>query len=160
MEFAVIDEGAVPKGVAGVGRADLEGLDLQEGAHVRLYRDAAPEQGCDLTVRGRKDVRRRLIALHADDRAALGVVPTTSRDVLPAHVPRLTREERVTLEDPSNPAPGADAFRWFFYAASPPSSATRHSLSNVRALQKEFAVKLRNVDSLLTIYAGIDSCSP
>ena len=39
---------------------------------------------------------------------------------------------------PATPAPGADAFRWFFYASSPPWSTTRHSLSNVRALQKEF----------------------
>ena len=160
MEFAVIDEAAVPKGTARVGRDDLEGLDLQEGAHVRVYRDGSSEQGCDLVVRGRRELRRRLIALHADDRAALGVVPTTTRDVLPAQVSRLTREERVTLEDPSNPAPGADAFRWFFYAASPPSSATRHSLSNVRALQKEFPVKLRNVYSFFTIYAGIDSFDP
>ena len=37
------------------------------------------------------------------------------------------------LDDP----PGADAFRWFFYASSPPWSNTRHALSNVRALQKE-----------------------
>ena len=54
-------------------------------------------------------------------------------------VPRLPADQRVTLEDPATPAPGADAFRWFFYAASPPWSATRHALSNVRALQKEFA---------------------
>ncbi|HEV3192675.1 MAG TPA: class I tRNA ligase family protein, partial [Polyangiaceae bacterium] len=160
MEFAVTEEPTVPKGVALIGRDDLEGLDLQDGAQVRLYRDDAPERGLDVVLRGRKDLRRRLIALHADDRAALGVVPATSRDILAAQVPRLTREERVTLEDPSTPAPGADAFRWFFYAASPPSSATRHSLSNVRALQKEFAVKLRNVYSFFTIYAGIDSFDP
>ena len=58
------------------------------------------------------------------------------------------------------PRPGADAFRWFFYASSPPWSATRHSLSNVRALQKEFAVKLRNVYSFFTIYANIDGFDP
>jgi isoleucyl-tRNA synthetase len=75
-------------------------------------------------------------------------------------VGRLPTEQRVTLEDPSVPAPGADAFRWFFYASSPPWSATRHSLANVRALQKEFAVKLRNVYSFFTIYANIDEFDP
>jgi len=88
------------------------------------------------------------------------VLPTSTADVVPAGVPRLPPEERVFIEDPSTPAPGADAFRWFFYAASPPWSATRHSLSNVRALQKEFAVKLRNVYSFFTIYAHIDGFVP
>jgi isoleucyl-tRNA synthetase len=60
------------------------------------------------------------------------------------------------VEDESTPAPGADAFRWFFYAASPPWSNTRHSLTNVRLLQKDFQVKLRNVYSFFTIYANID----
>src|SRR5205814_7902600 len=90
----------------------------------------------------------------------LGVIPTSTHDVPPVEVPRLPAEERVYLEDPAQPAPGADAFRWFFYASSPPWSATRHSLSNVRALQKEFAVKLRNVYSFFTIYANIDGFDP
>ena len=79
----------------------------------------------------------------------------------PVEVPRLPRERaRLASSDPATPAPGADAFRWFFYASSPPWSATRHSLSNVRALQKEFAVKLRNVYSFFTIYANIDGFDP
>ncbi|MBV9948177.1 MAG: class I tRNA ligase family protein, partial [Myxococcales bacterium] len=41
-----------------------------------------------------------------------------------------------------------------------PWSATRHALSNVRALQKEFAVKLRNVYSFFTIYANLDGFRP
>ena len=75
-------------------------------------------------------------------------------------VPWLPPAERVTVRDPSSPAPGADAFRWFFYASNPPWNATRHSLSNVRALQKEFLVKLRNVFSFFTIYANIDGFDP
>ncbi len=70
--------------------------------------------------------------------AALGVDAHVDADVKPVEVPRLPADERVTIEDPSSPAPGADAFRWFFYASNPPWSNTRHSLSNVRALQKEF----------------------
>jgi isoleucyl-tRNA synthetase len=160
MDFAVIDDDAALRGVALIGREDLDGLDLEDGARVRVYREDAPAEAKDLVLRARKDLRRRVIALHAEDRAALGVLPASSRDVMPSQVPRLARETRVTVEDPSRPAPGADAFRWFFYAASPPWSATRHSLSNVRSLQKEFAVKLRNVYSFFTIYANIDGFDP
>lgn len=79
---------------------------------------------------------------------------------MPVEVPRLPAEQRVTLEDTTRPAPGADAFRWFFYASSPPWSNTRHSLKNVRMLQKDFIVKLRNVYSFFTIYANIDGWDP
>jgi isoleucyl-tRNA synthetase len=159
MDFAVVDSQAAP-GVALIGRDDLDGLDLQDGARIHVYRADAPKERLELVVQVRKDLRRRLVALHADDRAKLGVLPTSTIDLSPVHVPRLPREERVVVEDPTTPAPGADAFRWFFYAASPPWSATRHSLSNVRALQKEFAVKLRNVYSFFTIYALIDGFDP
>ncbi len=156
MDFAVIDDAAAVEGVALMGREDLEGLDLTDGARVRVYREDAPGEAKDLVVRPRKDLRRRVVVLHATDRAALGVLPASSRDVIPSQVPRLPHEERVTVEDPLTPAPGANAFRWFFCASSPPWSATRHSLSNVRSLQKEFSVKLRNVYSFFTIYANID----
>jgi isoleucyl-tRNA synthetase len=148
------------KGVALVGRDDLDGLDLQDGARVRVYRGDAPGRFLELKLQAGKKLRRRLVVLHEDDRAALGVLPTSTADVLPVAVPRLPAEERVVIEDPATPAPGADAFRWFFYASSPPWSATRHSLSNVRALQKDFAVKLRNVYSFFTIYANIDGFDP
>jgi len=160
MEFAVLDDPSAKKGVALVAREDLDGLDMQEGAKVRLYRADARDQGIDVVAQIGKKLRRRVVVLHPDDRAALGVLPTSVTDVAPVGVPRLPSEERVVIEDPSTPAPGADAFRWFFYAASPPWSATRHSLSNVRALQKEFAVKLRNVYSFFTIYANIDGYAP
>ena len=174
MEFGVLDgtSPAVPergrnldganakKGVALIGRDDLDGLDMQEGAAVRVYRGDAPDRKVDLVLQASKKLRRRVVVLHADDRAALGVIPTSTADVSPVGVPRLPREERVVLEDPATPAPGADAFRWFFYSASPPWSGTRHSLENVRSAQKEFSIKLRNVYSFFTIYAVIDGFDP
>jgi isoleucyl-tRNA synthetase len=160
MEFAVIDDASAKKGTVLVGRDDLEGLDLQEGARVRVYRADAPGAAFDVAIRVGKKLRRRVAVVHPGDRASLGVAPTSTPDVLPAAVPRLPPAERVVIEDPATPAPGADAFRWFFYAASPPWSATRHSLSNVRDLQKDFAVKLRNVYSFFTIYANIDGFVP
>jgi isoleucyl-tRNA synthetase len=160
MEFAVLDDPGAKKGVAIIGRDDLEGLDLQDGARVTLSRGDAPDYKGEFVLQASKKLRRRVVILHEDDRASLGVLPTSVTDVAPVAVPRLPPEERVVIADPSTPAPGADAFRWFFYASSPPWSATRHSLSNVRALQKDFAVKLRNVYSFFTIYANIDGFDP
>jgi isoleucyl-tRNA synthetase len=164
MEFGVLDAkdaGVDAKdGTALIARDDLEGLDIQEGATVRLYRGDAPGKAVDLKVACHKKLRRRVVVLGARDRDALGLTATKTVDVKPVEVPRLPAAERVYIEDPSAPAPGADAFRWFFYASSPPWTNTRHSLSNVRALQKDFLVKLRNVYSFFTIYANIDGFVP
>ncbi|MGA7119447.1 MAG: isoleucine--tRNA ligase, partial [Polyangiaceae bacterium] len=162
MEFAVRDTkpGESSATVAAISREDLDGMDLPEGAIVRVYRSDDPNGGIELPIVADKRLPRRVVALGQEHRAKLGVLPAESKDIKPFEVPRLPHEERVTIEDPTTPAPGADAFRWFFYASSPPWSSTRHSLSNVRALQKEFAVKLRNVYSFFTIYANIDGFRP
>ncbi len=55
---------------------------------------------------------------------------------------------------------GADAMRWYFYASNPPWNNTRYSPENVRLGQQELLVKLRNVYSFFTIYAGIDGFDP
>ncbi|MGD0676791.1 MAG: isoleucine--tRNA ligase [Polyangiaceae bacterium] len=159
MDFAVVEDGDASQGSALVAREDLDGLDLKDGASVRVHRDDSTAS-LDVVLRVGKNVRRRSLALHATDRAKIGVIPVSAPAISPLAVGRLPREERVVLEDPSTPAPGADAFRWFFYASSPPWSSTRHSLANVRALQKEFAVKLRNVYSFFTIYGNIDGFDP
>ncbi|MDP9001875.1 MAG: isoleucine--tRNA ligase [Myxococcota bacterium] len=170
MDFAIWDPTFVPSaGGAGeslaspaalISREDFEGMDLSEGAVVRIYRIDDPDGRLELPVRADKRVPRRVVVLGEEYRAKLGVLPCAAKDIKPVDVPWLPREERVTVEDPSTHAPGADAFRWFFYAASPPWSATRHALSNVRALQKEYAIKLRNVYSFFTIYANIDQFRP
>ncbi|EYF07672.1 isoleucine--tRNA ligase [Chondromyces apiculatus] len=171
MEFAAARtsdvKGAQPKdGVALIAREDYEGLDLTgEAARVHLYRaDRASDVGgapVVMEIRPQKGMPRRIVALADADLARLGLTPKDNPlSVMPNDVPRLAPEQRVFVEDSSTPAPGADAFRWFFYAASPPWTNTRHSLTNVRGYQKEFAVKLRNVYSFFTIYANIDGFSP
>ena len=171
MEFAVADLTALRSGnvpvasadVALISREDYEGMDLvqaSDGALVRLYRADLPEHFVTTRVLASPRVPRRVVIIPESVRKVLGLTPCETRDVRPVDVPWLPSEQRVTLEDPSTSAPGADAFRWFFYASSPPWSATRHSLSNVRALQKEFAIKLRNVYSFFTIYANIDDFRP
>lgn len=162
MDFAVLDEKDVDgvkaeQGVALIAREDMEGLDLQEGAKIVVTRGQAK---LDLVVKPHKKLARRVVVLTAEERAAVAATPTTKKDVKPVEVPRLPEGERVSLVDPSTPAPGADAFRWFFFASNPPWSNTRHSLSNVRAFQKETLVKLRNVYSFFTIYANIDGFDP
>ncbi len=166
MAFGVLDEAhgkSAPEGVALIAREDLEGMDLQEGAKVAVYRGDSEGDGTKLTLELRVDKKlpRRVVLLSQKDRAALAVVPIASGlNTMPVEVPRAPAEQRVFIEDESTPAPGADAFRWFFYASSPPWSNTRHSLGNVRLLQKDFLVKLRNVYSFFVIYANIDGFSP
>ncbi|WP_437564621.1 isoleucine--tRNA ligase [Sorangium sp. So ce542] len=167
MEFAAVRatevKGAQPKdGVALIAREDYEGLDLAgDAAKVRMYRADREAQPITMELRPQKGMPRRIVALSEADLDRLGLTPGQGAlSVMPNDVPRLDQAERVTIEDPSTSAPGADAFRWFFYASSPPWTNTRHSLTNVRALQKEFAVKLRNVYSFFTIYANIDGFSP
>jgi isoleucyl-tRNA synthetase len=171
MEFAVLGESkgvSAEKGVAFIAKEDLEGMDLQDGAKVVLRPSLDVGAGRapitppprPLTLRAGKGLQRRVVVLHPDDRVAFDLEPMPRADVKPSDVPWLPSRQRCVIDDPNTPAPGADAFRWFFYASNPPWSNTRHSLSNVRALQKETLVKLRNVYSFFTIYANIDGFDP
>ena len=51
---------------------------------------------------------------------------------------------------------GADAMRWYFYAAQPPWTTARFQEANIRDAHREFLVRLYNVFSFFTIYANID----
>jgi len=164
MEFGVLTEAfgeAAKPGEALIAREDLEGMDLAEGARVVSFRADRPAERRELTLKVHKKLPRRVVLLSDSDRTALALEPISSTlATLPPDVPRAPAAERVTLFDPATPAPGADAFRWFFFASSPPWSNTRHSLKNVRLLQKDFQVKVRNVYSFFTIYANIDGWQP
>jgi len=163
MDFAVhVPSSRAPEaGTARIAREDYEGLDLTgESAQVELWRPGRAEQ-C-LTVRLEPArLPRRVIELSAADRDALELVDApTGLDTRPPEVPLLAPSYRVTVADPSKPSPGADAFRWFFYASGVAWSNTRLSLGAVRALQRELPLKLRNVFSFFTIYANIDGFDP
>lgn len=155
------DADVVP-GVVFIAREDYEGMDLQgDAAKVRVYRPDREGEAIAMTLKPQKSLKRRVAAVHPDDLAKLGITPSEAALVTkPSDVPAMALTARVCIEDPTTPAPGADAFRWFFYASSPPWTNTRHSLSNVRSTQKEFLVKLRNVYSFFVIYANIDGFSP
>ncbi len=149
-------------GVVFIAREDYEGLDfVGESKKVRVYRNGGEADGLSLELRPVKTLPRRIVAMSEADMVKLGVVEGPKGiDVSPVEVPRLAEVNKVWIEDTSSSAPGADAFRWFFYASSPSWSNTRHSLSNVRLEQKELLVKLRNVYSFFTIYANIDGFDP
>ncbi|HTA90972.1 MAG TPA: DUF5915 domain-containing protein, partial [Polyangiaceae bacterium] len=164
MDFGVLTEAngqVAAQGEALIAREDLEGMDLEDGANIVVYRPDRAERRVPLKLRVLKKLPRRVLVLSEADRSALIALPIASGlGTLPQEVPRAPFEQRVTVEDPHTPAPGADAFRWFFYASSPPWSNTRHSLRNVRTLQKDFLIKIRNVYSFFTIYANIDAWDP
>ena len=167
MEFAPVSPDAryaagvkpPPAGTAWIGREDLEGLDLKDGAKVALYRRDDDRTRRRVALRVQKKLPRRVLLLANEDREALqlGYGPP---DVLPVEVPKLPPDQRVMVEYEDMPAPGADAFRWFFFASNPPWNNTRHSLSNVRSLQKELPIKLRNVYTFFVTYANIDDFDP
>ncbi len=168
MEFAAVDAKDVnglvaTPGTAFIAREDYEGLDLTgESAKVLLYKNDEERTDKDeIVLKPTKLLPRRVVALASPDVARLGLAPfDRALRVLASEVPRLAKDEKVFIEDPSAPSPGADAFRWFFYASSPSWTNTRHSLTNVRLEQKEFLVKLRNVYSFFVIYANIDGFDP
>ncbi len=166
MEFAVVGEdapyaaGVTPKpGTVVIGPEDLDGLDLKSGVGLHAYRKDGEGGRLDLKVVSHKKLPRRVALLHAEDRERLGLAAVAA-DVRPAEVPKLPGSKRVTLEYDGVPSPGADAFRWFFYASNPPWNSTRHSLGNVRKLQKELPIKVRNVFSFFVTYANIDAFDP
>lgn len=164
MGFAVVEGGSnfsVSTGQAMIAREDYEGLDFRgESAQVQVYRESSASQALTLTLLPAK-LPRRVIVLAEEDRKSLkadfapGGIQTR-----PVEVPQLDDQYQVMVEDPSMPAPGADAVRWFFYASNPPWNGTRFSLRAVRELQRELPLKLRNVYSFFSIYAEIDEFNP
>ena len=127
---------------------------------MRVYRDSAPEAALELEL-SPAALPRRVVELSADDAERLGVKSASGDDpILPREVPGLPDEAKLWIDDPTTPAPGADAFRWFFYSQNPPWNPTRHSLGGVRAAQRELPLKLRNVYAFFTIYADIDGFDP
>ncbi len=149
------------QGEAVICRQDLSALDLKPGAKMKAYPPGKPENAVTLTVTGGKKMPRRVAVLSQADRVTLNLkLNTKGIDIKPNETPRLPADERVVLESLDTNAPGADAFRWLFLAGNPPWSGKRHSLANVRTVQKEFPLKLRNCYAFFTIYANIDGFQP
>jgi isoleucyl-tRNA synthetase len=163
LDFAVSSDDAAQAakvkakpGRAIISQEDYEGLDLRPGTPAT---GRGPRGEAVLTPEANKKLPRRQVILHPDDRARLGLEPAPEATTVAA-VPGLPPGQRLTLALDDVPAPGADAFRWFFYASNPPWNSTRHALANVRTQQKELPIKLRNVYSFFVTYANIDDFDP
>lgn len=57
-------------------------------------------------------------------------------------------------------AHGADAFRWYFYSASPPGRTRRFSVDQIGEVVRSFTLTLWNVYSFFTTYAAVDGWDP
>ncbi len=127
-------------GEVGLMPAQVQSLDLAPGATIDL---SATETGARRAYRVVKAPvqAKETLHLHPDDVAALGGAG------------------HAWLHAPFEP-PGADAFRWLFYASSPPWTNTRISLRAIRDGQREFLLRLRNVHQFFAIYANIAGFDP
>ncbi|MEM7199677.1 MAG: isoleucine--tRNA ligase [Planctomycetota bacterium] len=167
MEFATVGLDAPyakglktpPEGEIWIAREDLEGLDLKDGATVDLYRLDREDARREVKVRAKPKLPRRIVLLADGDRTALELALAPA-DVMPVEVPKLPADQRVAIHARGVAAPGADAFRWFFFASNPPWNNTRHALCNVRAVQRELPIKLHNIYAFFVTYANIDGFDP
>lgn len=120
----------------------VKSLGLPEGATVTLSRPDDPGRTFE-AVLSSGPAGKESVVLGSQARQALGLGIGQ-------------KVELIVLDDP----PGADAFRWFFFAANPPWNNTRNSLRAIRDQQNEFLVRWSHVLSFFLIYASIDGFDP
>lgn len=133
---------AMPRGQAGLSEAAVRSIDLAPDERMRLSADG--QGGLPLKLRPWK-AGKETVVLHPEDAREAGL-----------------QGESCWLVAPFEP-PGADAFRWLFFASNPPWNNTRLSLRAIREGQREFHLRLANVFQFFTIYAnisGFDAAGP
>ncbi len=142
MKMAVVPDPALERGQVGMVEAAVRSIGLGRGERLRVSRDedGGPES-MEVTLLAGPSRGKETIAMHPDDMAALGI------------------EGACWLHAPFEP-PGADAFRWLFYASNPPWTNTRLSLRAIREGQREFHLRLANVYQFFSIYANINGFDP
>jgi len=141
MKMRVVADPSLPRGTLGMIDSAVRSLDLASDEQMVALAAEGAEEGLPVTLKGGPNRGKETVALHPDDMAALGVTDT------------------VWLRAPFDP-PGADAFRWLFYASNPPWTNTRISLRAIREGQREFHLRLINVFNFFTIYANIAHFDP
>ena len=141
MRMRVLPDDSLKPGEVGIVKAAVRSIDLARHERMRMTRGQHDEGGLEMRLKGGPNRGKETIALHPDDIAALGL------------------DGECWLHAPFQP-PGADAFRWLFYAANPPWTNTRLSLRAIREGQREFHLRLSNVVSFFSIYANISGFTP
>ena len=122
--------------------AQVKTLGLPEGTRVRVHNAKQPQRAFEARLLP-GPAGKESIVLGSSVRATLGVEP-----------------DQPVLIDVLDDPPGADAFRWFFFASGPTWSNSRNSLRAIREQQNEFLVRWSNVLSFFLIYAAIDGFDP
>lgn len=140
MKMKVRADDSLKPGQAGLTKASVRSIDLSKGERLSLAKDECGDQRLEVTLKARKNPGKETLLLHPSDIEALGL------------------EGEVWVHAPFQP-PGADAFRWLFYASNPPWTSTRLSLRAIREGQREFHLRLANVVSFFAIYANINGFS-
>ena len=126
MRAKVVADPSLKPGQVGMKAPQVRSLALDPNERMRTA------AGLTLEVVAREVKGKDTVHLSVEDAAAVG--------------------ESITLIPPF-PPPGADAFRWLFYASSPASTNTRISLKAILEGQREFLVRLRNVHQVLSLHA-------
>ncbi len=134
----VVADAEVKPGTIGLLKAQVSSLDLGKKEHVSVY---LSDDGPRIVgpVKRAKVAMKDTLNLHPSDCEKLGLPGDGTK---------------AWFSIPIQP-PGADAFRWLFCSASPPSSNTRLSLRAIRDGQREFLMTLKNVTNFFEIYANI-----
>lgn len=141
VRMRVLADETLKPGVVGMTKVQVKGLDLGKGEKMRL---AATEDGADalaVELKGGPNRGKETVGVHPDTIAELGLT------------------DHCWLIAPFQP-PGADAFRWLFYASNPPWTSTRLSIRAIRDGQREFQLRLANVFQFFSIYANINGFDP
>jgi isoleucyl-tRNA synthetase len=135
MKLRVVADAQLEPGQAGLSAEQVKSIDLGPGERMNVS-DQEGGVGYDVVL-----------------------VPGPSRGkdtvaLAPADIETHRIGASAWMQAPFDP-PGADAFRWLFFAANPPTSNTRLSMRAIREGQRELHLRLHNVFSFFTIYANI-----
>jgi isoleucyl-tRNA synthetase len=141
MKMRVVADASLQRGQVGMVKAAVRSIDLSKDERMSLCHEEFGARTLPVSLVAGPSRGKETVALHPSDMAELGI--TT----------------HCWLIAPFDP-PGADAFRWLFYASNPPWTNTRISLRGIREGQREFHLRLANVFQFFTIYATISRFDP
>lgn len=142
MRLKFVTDDRLQRGQVGMTAAAVRSVDLARHERMTLAVDEEGVGGLPVTLKAWKGLPKETVALHPEDAAAAGL-----------------QDGRCWLIAPFDP-PGADAFRWLFYASNPPWTNTRLSMRAIREGQRELHLRLANVFNFFTIYANLAGFDP
>ncbi|MCA9569227.1 MAG: class I tRNA ligase family protein, partial [Myxococcales bacterium] len=141
MKMRVVGSPEVARGTISMVKIATRSLELGADEKLGVSHEETGEVVGHVAVVPGPNHGKETVAMHPDDMAAWGITGSAW-----FHAPFQ--------------APGADAFRWLFYASNPPWTNTRNSLRSIREGQRKFHLRLMNVFSFFSIYANINGFTP